>query len=216
MKIFKIMVVTYILVNTSITIAGTFGAVSIPAPAFTEQNSQSSNQSGSYKGNESGTSRSFSGMMFAPVDLPHGSIVTSFKCGGQPKAGTLVKFSLRRNEPQQANVDMAVIQSAFSNVPPLIGNKPKGLAEYQFINTTSITSSRIDNSKYNYYIIASTIYPPFDTLGPELSGSWSPYSECNNSKNCTSVNFCNIGYGFADPDNGAGKVKLTDPAGIIN
>ena len=173
MKIFKVIVVTYLLLNTSITFAGTKGVVSIPATAFTEQNSQSPNQNGSYKGNASGTSRSFTGTMFAPINLPHGSIVTSFKCGAQPHGGSLVEFTLRRNEPQQANVDMAVITSAFSSVPPLIGNKPLGLAEYQFINTSAITSSGIDNSKYDYYILASTIFPPFDALGPGT-----PWAKC--------------------------------------
>lgn len=212
MKILISIVVTYLLLNASATLAGTKGVVSIPATAFTEQNSQSSNQKGSYKGNKSGTSRSFTGMMLAPINLPHGSIVTSFKCGAQPHDGSLVEFTLRRNEPQQANLDMGVITSAFSSVPPLIGNKPLGLAEYQFISTTAITSGGIDNSKYNYYILASTIFPPVDLL----VGSTPPWSKCAVSKSCTSINFCNVSYTFADPTNGAGKVKPKDHTDKIN
>ncbi|WP_144375408.1 hypothetical protein [Thiolapillus brandeum] len=201
MRTFRFIAMLYMLGNVSVTTADTFGFVSIPAAAFSVRDSQT----GSYTGNESGTARSFSGLMFAPVDIPHGSVVTLFKCGGHPKAGTLVRFALRRNEPQQANVDMAVVESAFSTDIPLIGNKPTGLAQYQFLSTSRIVSGGIDNSIYNYYVVASTIYPPFDSLGPQFSGDSSPYSDCIKAGDCTGVNYCSIGYRF--PFQGANKLK---------
>jgi hypothetical protein len=121
--------------------------LSIPSSGFTPQDAGKTNVIESYDGNTSGTLRMFakSYYMFAPVNLPHGATVTSMRCGGQsPKQkNQRIIFILRRNEPQQANVDMASIMTIFDET------------QFQFRDTTSITSPVVDNETFNYYIVAS-------------------------------------------------------------
>jgi hypothetical protein len=70
----------------------------------------------------------------------------SFRCGGQDATSDFkLQFILRRNWPQQANVDMATIESTFA------------ATGFQFLTTTSITGPVIDNATYNYYIVATAI-----------------------------------------------------------
>jgi hypothetical protein len=56
----------------------------------------------------------------------------------------LITFTLRRNEPQQANVDMAVVGTTF------------GQSGFQFVRTTSIVQPLINNQRFNYYVVAET------------------------------------------------------------
>ena len=120
--------------------------VSIPASAFTPR--QVKNNLGGYDGNVTGTARMFtenSFSMFAPVSLPHGASVTSLSCGGQDSFSNVrLKFTLRRNEPQQANVDMGTVSTSFEQTG------------FQFLSTTSIVEPVIDNRRFNYYVVAET------------------------------------------------------------
>jgi hypothetical protein len=141
--------------------------LSIPSSGFTPQEGVSGGAS--YLGNRSGTARSFSSnlLMFAPVNLPHGASVISLRCGGADPAGFRIRFTLRRNEPQQANVDMATVMTSFEGTG------------FQFVSTTSITAPVVNNSTFNYYMIAA-LEATFET---PLCGSL-----------VCSVGFCRIGY----------------------
>ncbi len=57
-----------------------------------------------------------------------------------------VEFTLRRNQPQIANVDMATVTTTF-----------EGLG-FQHPETASITSPVVDNATFNYYIVAAAIH----------------------------------------------------------
>ncbi|TCK17823.1 hypothetical protein DFR30_1073 [Thiogranum longum] len=190
MKVLNYILAACLATSLSIAVANTNGFVAVPASAFSEIDSKSSDEPGSYKGNSTGTSRDFKGTMFAPVNLPHGSIVTSFACGGKTNGGFLVGFKLRRNEPQQENIDMASIESARETEEGLI-NTGMGIAGYQFLNTNSIGSANIDNSKFNYFIAASPINPLPNTTSPIRP---------NCIDRCVSVNYCNVGYTIVEPD----------------
>lgn len=116
--------------------------LSIPASAFTPR--QVLGDSG-YDGNESGTARLFGNnfVMFAPVHLPHRASVTSLSCGGRaPSSQIQVIFTLRRNQPQQANVDMATTSTDLAQTG------------FQFVSTTSIVEPVINNQRFNYYLVA--------------------------------------------------------------
>jgi hypothetical protein len=139
---------------------------SIPASAFTPIAAAAG-----WTGSSSGTNRNFgagtaaSAALLAPVELPHGAIVTLFRCGGQDASTSFkISFTLRRNLPQQANVDMAFIESTFS------------ATGFQTLGTGSIGSPVIDNGSYNYYVIAQAV--------PVEVGS------CTSC----SVNYCRISY----------------------
>jgi hypothetical protein len=84
--------------------------------------------------------------MFASVALPDDATVTSMRCGGQDLTSTgRIRFRLRRNEPQQANVDMASAEST-------------DLATgFQFLSDFSIVSGLVNNATYNYYVIAEVV-----------------------------------------------------------
>ena len=120
--------------------------LSIPASAFTPR--QVKDNLGGYDGNVTGTARTFTAnsfSMFAPVYLPHGASVRSLACGGQdPSDKIRLEFTLRRNEPQQANVDMATVSTSFEQTG------------FQFLSTTSILEPAINNRRFNYYVVAET------------------------------------------------------------
>ncbi len=142
--------------------------VAIPSSAFTPMSDRSDGNS--YDGNETGTGRIFSGShtMFAPVYLPHGALVTRFKCGGKhPSSGALIEFTLRRNEPQQANVDMSIAMTDSTNTG------------FQFVTGSQIAEPLVNNSKFNYYVIARRVAREREDFG-----------EC---KSCA-ITFCSIGY----------------------
>jgi hypothetical protein len=198
MKKYHLFAFIFMSFTTLTSFADVKGFISIPAAAFSTQDSRTSGPEGNYRGNNTGTSRSFRGgrspsfrgSLFAPVNLPHGAIVTSLSCGSKTMSGWKTGFVLRRNEPQQENIDMASV-------------KTSGHGRYEFINTISISSPKINNSKYNYYISASLWDGPFDVI----RGVVIPCLDY-----CANVNFCNIGYTIVerDPDEGAGKVKVDD------
>jgi hypothetical protein len=112
--------------------------LTLPAVAFTPQTGELSTGS-------SGTARIFLGtVMFAPVNLPGGASVTRMSCGGNDaSSNAYLRFTLRRNHAQVANVDMAIAETT----TPEFGFK------YPF--DTTIISPTIDNSLYNYYIRGS-------------------------------------------------------------
>ena len=142
--------------------------LSIPSSGFTPRESEALGGE-SYSGNISGTARRFAKSieMFAPVNLPDGATVTSLRCGGSESSPDLrIRFRLRRNEPQQANVDMATVHTGV----PGTG--------FQFRTTTSITQPVVTNSTFNYYIIA------------DLESLTSEFPQCP----LCSVGFCQIGY----------------------
>ncbi|MGD8282378.1 MAG: hypothetical protein PVF69_14545 [Gemmatimonadota bacterium] len=142
--------------------------MSIPSSAFTSRDA-----SLGWSGNSTGTSRTFSNSqsLLAPVELPHGATVTHFRCGGQDAgADAVLAFTLRRNQPQVANVDMA----SLSSTPAASG--------FQFLNTSAIASPDIDNSAFNYYVLATAYQPEVGF----------PCFGC-------SVGFCRITYTVSDP-----------------
>ena len=156
-----------ILLATSPTLAyaqSTVGYIAIPSSGFTPQDSIAG-----YEGNTSGTARQFGAtgyQMLAPVNLPQGATVTSLRCGGAAADSDFrLIFTLRRNEPQQANVDMAEVMTTFA------GNS------FQFVSTTSITSPEVDNGVFNYYIIAEA-----DNIDIGFCGS------------ACSIGYCRVGF----------------------
>jgi len=141
--------------------------LSIPSSGFTPQTSEEG-----YSGNQTGTARFFGTgfWMFAPVNLPHGATVTSMRCGGQaPFSDDRIIFTLRRNDPQQANVDMATVMTTFERTG------------FEFVATSSITSPVVNNNRFNYYIVAEA-----DLI------------DVRHCTNC-SVGFCRIGYTVDPP-----------------
>lgn len=146
----------------------TIGFVSVPASAFT---GISSGGHGSYEGNETGTSRSVKTKMFAPVNIPHGVTVTTFQCGGRAFFKKRIAFTLRRNEPQQENVDMAIARTSLNGTG------------FEFVDAPGIKSGKINNGKFNYYIVA-------EIEDPNVTPPTKPI--CANGE-CT-VGFCRIGY----------------------
>ena len=128
---------------TSTPLAPTTRFLSIPSSGFTPRSSEGFSASSlgvGYNGNRTGTARMFeeSFLMFAPVNLPHDARVTSMHCGGRaPDHLFRIMFTLRRNEPQRANVDMATVMTTFE------GNG------FQFVDTSSITSAVVNNARFN-------------------------------------------------------------------
>ena len=114
----------------------------IPASGFTPQTSEGTGNAG-YQGNTSGTARQFSGSvrMFAPANLPNGATINSLYCGGMaPTAITRLVFTLRRNQPQVANVDMITAATDYANVV------------FDYANSTSVTEPIVNNGAFNYYL----------------------------------------------------------------
>ncbi len=142
--------------------------LSIPSSGFTPQDSEGIiGGNAGYDGNDTGTARLFDGSLrlFAPVSLPHGATVTSMRCGGRaPNSEFRIIFTLRRNQPQQANVDMASAMTTFQGTG------------FQTVSTRSITSPVVNNANFNYYIVAQ-----LDMV------------DVGNCQSC-SVGFCRIGY----------------------
>jgi len=141
--------------------------LSIPSSGFTPRFSEGAGGDAGYSGNASGTARFFEGsvLMFAPVNLPDGATVTSLRCGGAaPPTDFRIVFTLRRNEPQQANVDMAAVMTTFQGVG------------FQFVTTGDVVEAVVDNATFNYYMVA--------TIDNQDAGFCS---------NCT-IGFCRVGY----------------------
>lgn len=145
------------------------GFVSIPASAF----SGVSRLETSFKGNDTGTALFFNVKVFAPVNLPDGATIISMRCGARAFFKRQISFTLRRNEPQQENIDIAVAQTSLDGT------------SFEFIDTNTITSGLVDNSKYNYYVVAEIEDP---TVSPPTS-PFCPDGECW-------VGYCRIGYTY--------------------
>lgn len=142
--------------------------IAIPSSGFSPK-ADFGNGRTAYDGNETGTVRFFmhNHIMFAPVSIPHNSIVTGFSCGGtNPTPRSSIKFTLRRNQPQQANVDMATAITDPTN------------NGFQFVSAGNIVSGRIDNQANNYYVVAKRV------------------SEDESFRSCNkcAVGFCSIRY----------------------
>lgn len=140
--------------------------LAVPASGFTPQTSEGTGDAG-YDGNTTGTARKFFGSvrMFAPVNLPNDATITSLYCGGvAPTTETRLIFTLRRNQPQTANVDMIIAATHF---PAVI---------FDVANSTSVTEPIVDNSTFNYYLAAEV---------DDLHGN--PCPTC-------AIGFCRIGY----------------------
>ena len=118
--------------------------LAIPASGFTPQTSEGTGDAG-YLGNATGTARQFNGSvrMFAPANLPNGATIKSLYCGGlAPTSMTRLVFTLRRNQPQVANVDMITAATDFANLI------------FDSASSASVTEPIVDNSAYNYYLVA--------------------------------------------------------------
>lgn len=140
--------------------------LTIPSSGFTPQTSEGTGDAG-YQGNTTGTGRQFFGSvrMFAPATLPHGATINSLYCGGvAPTSMTRVVFTLRRNDPQVANVDVATVATDFANLG------------FTWANSTSVTEPIVDNRLFNYYLVAEV---------DDQNGSLCP--------TCT-IGFCRIRY----------------------
>ena len=159
-----LLVAAILALTASAALAQPTNYLSIPSSDFTPQNSDAG-----YEGNASGTARHFGAtgyQMTAPVNLPQDATVTSLRCGGAAADSDLrLVFTLRRNQPQQANVDMAEVMTTFA------GNG------FQFVSTTSITSPEVDNGNFNYYIVAEAVHFDVGFCG----------SAC-------SIGFCRVGF----------------------
>jgi hypothetical protein len=175
MNILKYLIFACSLIGSSLTLAQSIDYIAVPASGFTPRNSttikdplKGTVETLGYSGNASGTARFFgdNNEMFAPVFLAHNSKIVSFSCAGNSaNKRTRIRYYLRRNQPQQANVDMASVFSAHAETG------------FQRESTTLIQSPMVDNKTYNYYIVASI-------------DATNNIREC---KQC-SVNTCSIGY----------------------
>lgn len=173
MKKYVLLLIIILAAATSATCVYSRGFVSVPASAFS---GITDGGNLGYHGNESGTARFFNVKMFAPVNLPDGTTVTSLKCGGRAFFKHRIAFTLRRNEPQQANVDLATTKTSLNGTG------------FEFVNTNRIQSGRINNERFNYYIIAEIedprVTPPTKAFCPDNSKG---IPECT-------VGFCSVGY----------------------
>lgn len=163
------LIISILTLHTSLAFAQTTSFHSIPSSGFTPQ---VVSESDGYGGNRTGTARSFDNglWMFAPVTLPHGATVTAMRCGGKaPDNIHRIVFTLRRNQPQVVNVDMATVMTTYEELG------------FRHPQTTSITSPVIDNANFNYYIAAMA--QPLDV------------QRC---PKCT-VGYCRIRYTTGDP-----------------
>jgi hypothetical protein len=145
------------------------GFIAVPASGFVDAKLGPASRF-----NLTGTTQFFNVMLFAPVSLPHGYTITSFKCGGKSFFNRSVVFTLRRNDPQQQNVDIATVKTTLEGTG------------FEFVETSSITSGKIDNSRFNYYIVVDVEdnrnLPNIDVFCPD-----------NGNPKC-SVGFCSVGY----------------------
>ena len=140
------LIVTVLTLHTSLASAQTTSFLSIPSSGFTPD---AATGDFGYTGNDTGTARFFDNAfyMFAPVALPHGAKVTALRCGGKASSPEKrIAFTLRRNEAQVANVDMATVKTTFEG------------AGFQHPRTTSISSPVVDNANFNYYMVAEIQY----------------------------------------------------------
>ena len=125
--------------------------------------------------NDTGTAAIFRDHAFAPVTLPDGARVTAFRCGARVTLVTKgITIKLRRNEPQQANVDMGMVEIPRS-----------GDGNFKFLRDDSLIEPVIDNRTFNYYLIAEVI-PKSATVGDTCN--------VNNAPNACIIAACNVDF----------------------
>ena len=173
-KILSSLIAASFLLVAGVAQAQSTSFISVPAAAFTDLRFHGPG----YSGNLSGTTRTFKTEMMAPVNLPHGATIVSLRCGGSSFFRNSVIFTLRRNEPQQENVDVATVRTSLEGGVGRV---------FEIVNTTSITSGVVNNSRFNYYIMAD-VTDPGET---DVTAAICP--------NGCSVNFCSIGYKDSPP-----------------
>lgn len=146
--------------------------------------------------NDTGTAAFFRDQAFAPVHLPDGATVTGFRCGARVtliEKGITIK--LRRNEPQQANVDMGMVEIPRS-----------GDGNFKFLRDDSLIEPVIDNQIFNYYLIAEVI-PKSENTGDTCN--------VNGAPNACIVAACNVDFTppqlGVDPTMGGAPDTLENP-----
>ena len=147
------------------------GWLSLPAAAFSG--------AGAFP-NATGTAQFFRTTAFAPVILPDNATVTFMACGGRAAFRKQIIFTLRRNEPQQENVDMVVLETALD------------ATGFEFVSENQITDGAVDNRKFNYFIVADVSKPGGNSPGnravcANTSGPGGSGTQCL-------VGFCRLGY----------------------
>jgi hypothetical protein len=176
MKKYSLFTIIILMLIASVTNAD---SISIPASAFS---GRTDGGNLGYLGNESGTARFFNVKMFAAVNLPDRATVTSFRCGGRAFFKRIIAFTLRRNDPQQSNVDLATIRTSLDGTG------------FEFVGTNNISSGTINNARFNYYIIAEiedpSVNPPTRPFCPDKPR---PFPRAPKIPEC-SVGFCSIEY----------------------
>lgn len=108
--------------------------------------------------NETGTAAFIRKQAFAPVHLPHGSKAQRFSCGVKAWPIKGFRISLRRNEPQQENIDMGAVN---------IDRGSNG--GFKFLSSEVLIENGIDNRRYNYYLTVE-IQPKSETTGSICNG----------------------------------------------
>lgn len=139
------------------------GWLSIPAVAFSGARSLP---------NDTGTAQFLHTTAFAPVTLPDNATVTLMSCGGRASFRKRIIFTLRRNEPQQQNVDIAVLGTSL------------GGRGFEVVTSNRIAAGGVDNRRFNYFIMADVSKPGGNRPGNRAACSG---TQC-------SVGFCRIGY----------------------
>ena len=148
------------------------GFLSIPASEF-------SGNDVAY--NDSGTTTFIRTAAFAPILLPDDATITFFGCGGRAAFRKEVIFTLRRNAPQQANIDMAVLQTGLDETG------------FVFLNTNEVVQGEVDNKLFNYFIVAEASKP--DAVQPNSRAICIPTQNGVDLKSTEcSVGFCRVGY----------------------
>jgi len=150
------------------------GWLSVPAAAFNGERTFP---------NATGTAQFFRTTAVAPVILPDNATVTFMACGGRATFRKQIIFTLRRNEPQQENVDMAVLETSLNGTG------------FEFVSDNQIIDGAVDNSRFNYFIVADVNRPGGNSPGNReickvTSGPTGVGTEC-------SVGFCRLGYTLA-------------------
>jgi hypothetical protein len=153
----------------SITSGAFAETISIPAPAFY------SGPDGHGRPNLSGTAQHFNTILFAPISLPEDVTITSFECGGRAFFKRSIKFTLRRNEPQQQNIDVASMRTTLDGTG------------FEVVRTSTINSGVINNERFNYYIVA-------EIKDPSVNPPTRPFCPNKPSSTSTKVPECSVGF----------------------
>lgn len=166
-------VVALSLLSATSAFSQSVGSLSIPAAAFDGVRSFQ---------NTSGTSKYFRTLLYAPVFLPHGSTAINMTCGGKAPFGKNIIFTLRRNQPQQANVDMAVLETSLDG------------AGFEFVTESVSDAQTIDNRIFNYFIVVDVSKPGGNLPGDRAVCPPTSPSDVDPNRTKCSVGFCRVTY----------------------